>query len=105
MEADREHLNEASRDLYFEELRKEMVRISKSRKDGEPELYLPSDKFKRGIGKYAGEKYTVHGEVFEGTDSEYEAYLETVIPTDEDEDKLINDYMKKEWIQYREWKG
>ena len=30
---------------------------------------------------------------------------ETVIPTDEDEDKLINDYMKKEWIQYREWKG
>ena len=58
-----------------------------------------------GIGKYAGEKFTVHGEVFEGSDSEYEAYLETVIPTDEDEDKLINDYMKKEWIQYREWKG
>ena len=45
------------------------------------------------------------GEVFEGSDSEYEEYLETVIPTDEDEDKLINDYMKKEWIQYREWKG
>ena len=105
VEADREHLNEASRDLYFEELKKEMVRISKSRKDGEPELYLPSDKFRRGIGKYAGEKFTVHGEVFEGSDSEYEAYLETVIPTDEDEDKLINDYMKKEWIQYREWKG
>ena len=104
-EADRAHLNEASRDLYFEELRKEMVRISKSRKAGEPELYLPSDKFKRGIGKYAGEKFTVHGEVFEGSDSEYEAYLETVIPTDDDEDKLINDYMKKEWIQYREWKG
>ena len=105
VEADRAHLNEASRDLYFEELRKEMVRISKSRKVGEPELYLPSYKFMRGIGKYAGEKYTVHGEVFEGSDSEYEAYLETVIPTDEDEDKLINDYMKKEWIQYREWKG
>ena len=105
VEADREHLNEASRDLYFEELRKEMVRISISRKDGEPELYLHSDKFRRGIGKYAGEKFTVHGDVFEGSDSEYEAYLETVIPTDEDEDKLINDYMKKEWIQYREWKG
>ena len=31
-----------------------MRRISKARKEGEPELYIPSDKFKRGIGKYAG---------------------------------------------------
>ena len=104
-EADREHLNEASRDLYFHELREEMRRISKARKEGEPELYIPSDKFKRGIGKYAGKNYTVEGESFDGSEEEYQAYLDSVLPTDEDEETLVNVYMKEDWIQYREWKG
>ena len=65
-EADREHLNEASRGLYFDELKAEMVRISKGRKEGEPELYIPSDKFNRGIGKYSSEMYTVKGEDLRG---------------------------------------
>jgi benzoyl-CoA 2,3-dioxygenase component B len=105
IEADREHLNEASRELYFQELREEMRRISAARKEGEPELFIPSDKFNRGIGNYAGKKYTIRGEKFEGTDEEYEAYLISVLPTEEDEYKLMNDYMKQDWIQYREWKG
>ena len=105
MEADREHLNEASRELYFQELREEMRRISAARKEGEPELFIPSDKFNRGIGNYSGKKYTIRGEKFEGTDEEYEAYLISVLPTEEDEYKLMNDYMKQDWIQYREWKG
>ena len=104
-EADREHLNEASRELYFQELREEMRRISQARKEGEPELYIPSDKFKRSIGNYAGKNYTVEGEPFDGTDKEYESYLSSVLPTDEDEETLINVYMKEDWIQYREWKG
>ena len=105
IEADREHLNEASRDLYFQELREEMRRISNARKEGEPELFIPSDKFNRGIGNYAGKNYTIRGEKFEGSDQEYQDYLISVLPTDEDEDKLMNEYMKQEWIQYREWKG
>ena len=88
IEADREHLNEASRELYFQELREEMRRISAARKEGEPELFIPSDKFNRGIGNYAGKNYTIRGEKFEGTDEEYEAYLISVLPTDEDEYKL-----------------
>jgi benzoyl-CoA 2,3-dioxygenase component B len=103
--ADREHLNEASRELYFQELREEMRRISSARKEGEPELFVASDKFNRGIGKYAGQNYTLEGEDFEGTDDEYQDYLIKVLPTDEDEHKLMNEYMKEEWIQYREWKG
>jgi benzoyl-CoA 2,3-dioxygenase component B len=102
--ADRDHLNEASRDLYFQELSEEMRRISKARKEGEPELFIPSDKFKRGIGKYAGKNFTVEGEPFDGSDQEWGDYLATVLPTDEDEERLLNDYMKQEWIQYREWK-
>ena len=105
IEADREQLNEASRELYFQELREEMRRISAARKEGEPELFIPSDKFNRGIGNYAGKNYTIRGEKFEGTDEEYEAYLISVLPTEEDEYKLMNDYMKQDWIQYREWKG
>ena len=105
IEADREHLNEASRELYFQELREEMRRISAARKEGEPELFIPSDKFNRGIGNYAGKNCTIRGEKFEGTDEEYEAYLISVLPTEEDEYKLMNDYMKQDWIQYREWKG
>ena len=105
IEADREHLNEASRELYFQELREEMRRISAARKEGEPELFIPSDKFNRGIGNYAGKNYTIRGDKFEGSDEEYKEYLVSVLPTDEDEHKLMNDYMKQEWIQYREWKG
>jgi len=103
--ADRDHLNEASRDLYFQELSEEMRRISKARKEGEPELFIPSDKFKRGIGKYAGKNFTVEGEPFDGSDQEWEDYLATVLPTEEDEERLVNEYMKQDWIQYREWKG
>ena len=80
IEADREHLNEASRELYFQELREEMRRISAARKEGEPELFIPSDKFNRGIGNYAGKNYTIRGEKYEGTDEEYEAYLISVLP-------------------------
>jgi len=105
VEADREHLNEASRELYFQELRGEMKRISKVRKEGEPDLHIPSDKFRRGIGKYAGEMYTVEGEPFEGSQGEYEAYLASVLPSEEEEEQLVNEYMQQEWIQYREWKG
>ena len=54
---------------------------------------------------HAGENYTIMGDKFEGTNEEYQDYLASVLPTDDDEYRLINDYMKKDWIQYREWKG
>ena len=104
-EADRLHLNEASREFYFQELRDEMRRISTARIEGEPELFIPSDRFNRGIGKFAGKRYTLDGEMFEGNDSDWQAYLDEVLPSEEDEDRLMNDYMQQEWIQYRDWKG
>ena len=82
-----------------------MKRTSKARKDGEPELYIPSDKFRRSIGKYAGKRFTVDGEPFEGSDEEWQGYLTDMLPTEEDEERLMNEYMQQEWIQYREWKG
>ena len=105
VEATREHLNEESRMHYFNEIKAEMVRISKPRKDGEPELFIPSDKFNRGLGNYHGQKWTVHGEPFEGNDADWQVYLDSVLPTDEDEKILREEYLTQEWIQYREWKG
>ena len=47
----------------------------------------------------------MEGELFDGSEDDYEEYLATVLPTDEDEETLVNVYMKENWIQYREWKG
>ena len=47
----------------------------------------------------------MHGEPFDGDEDAWEEYLTTVLPTEEDEGRLINEYMQQEWIQYREWKG
>ncbi len=101
--ADREHLNEESRAHYFDELKEEMRRISKPRKEGEAELYITSDKFNRGVGMYHGKRFDVHGESFDGDEEAWAEYLTTVLPTDEDE-AALKEYFKQEWIQYREWK-
>ena len=101
--ADRDHLNEASRMLYFEELNLEMDRINARRKEGEPELFIPSDKFNRSVGKFQGKKHDLRGNPFDGNDEEWEKYLDDVLPNDDDEAQL-KEYFKEEWIQYREWK-
>ncbi|MDP6098561.1 MAG: phenylacetate-CoA oxygenase subunit PaaI [Candidatus Thalassarchaeaceae archaeon] len=101
--ADREHLNEESRGLYYAELKAEMKRINAARSGGELELFIPSDKFHRSVGMYHNLKYDLHGEPFEGSDEDWEAYLESTLPSAEDEAQL-QEFFKEEWIQYREWK-
>ena len=102
-EADREHLNEESRGHYFEELNLEMERINARRKDSEEELFIPSDKFNRSVGMYQGKMFDLQGEPFDGTEDDWNQYLNSVLPNDDDEAQL-QEYFKEEWIQYREWK-
>ena len=102
-DADREHLNEESRGHYFAELNLEMDRINARRKEGETALFIPSDKFNRSVGMYQGKMFDLHGEPFEGTEDDWEQYLHSVLPNDDDEAEL-KEYFKQEWIQYREWK-
>ena len=102
-DADREHLNEESRGHYFEELKMEMERINARRKDGEQALFIPSDKFNRSVGMYQGKMFDLHGESIEGTEDDWNQYLTSVLPNDDDEAQL-QEYFKEEWIQYREWK-
>jgi len=101
--ADREHLNEASRGHYYQELKDEMKRINKARKDGESEISIPSDRFNRGIGNYADGRYTVEGDDIEGSDEDWDSYLASALPSEEDEASLPG-YFAQDWIQYREWR-
>ena len=103
LDADREHLNEASRMLYYQELEDEMTRMNKARHEGEPEILIPSDKFNRGIGDFADSHYTIEGDAFDGSDAEWESYLASVLPSEQDI-KQLSEYLKQDWIQYREWK-
>jgi benzoyl-CoA 2,3-dioxygenase component B len=102
--ADRDHLNEASRNLYWEELRQEMVRINKGRPEGQEELFIPSDKFNRGVGNYVDIKFTTTGEPFTGDNAAWKQYLYDNLPNDEDLPEL-DELFKQDWIQYREWKA
>ncbi len=43
-------------------------------------------------------RYTVEGEKFEGSDDEWDSYIKSVLPTDEDEASL-EEYFKLEWIE------
>ncbi|MDP6661512.1 MAG: phenylacetate-CoA oxygenase subunit PaaI [Candidatus Thalassarchaeaceae archaeon] len=104
VDADRKHLNEESRGHYFDELKKEMVAINARRKDGEPELIIPSDKFNRRVGKFKGDRHDIYGNPFEGGDEDWEQYIRDSLPNDEDEGQL-EEYFKEEWIQFRELKG
>ena len=105
-EADREHLNEASRGLYFDELKAEMVRI-KGRKDGEPEHTFLRTSSTGALGCIPLVCTLSQERTSMGREDEYRAYLAEVLPSDEDERKLMEEYMAPgvEWIQYREWKA
>jgi hypothetical protein len=52
---------------------------------------------------FHGKKFDLHGELFDGSDEDWNKYLKMVLPNDEDEAQL-QIYFKEEWIQYREWK-
>jgi len=102
--ADRNKLNEESRMLYYKEICKDMERISRDRLEGQPDIKIPDPKFNRSIGDYANKNYTTEGEEWnEETMGSYEEYLDMVLPNDESE-KMLDEYFKEEWIQYREWR-
>ena len=50
----------------------------------QPELTIPSDKFRRYIGNYAGQPYSVTGELL--SDEDYEKHLAEVMPSEADDE-------------------
>ncbi len=101
IEATRGHLNEESRQHYHDEIAGEVEKMNGLIPEGATPLVVPNMKFGRGIGDYAGLRYTVTGEKFSGTDSEWDEYLATVMPKEQDEEDL-KVYFEQEWIEHRE---
>lgn len=95
-EADKENLNDLARELYYEEVCKLTATLNKLVPADQPKILAPSLKFHRQIGRYAGQYYNLRGEPM--TREEFEAYLPTVLPSEEDE-RLLQDIFKEgDWI-------
>lgn len=97
--ASMEHLNETSRGLYRDECVRLAERINQYIPDRERWLEIPDLKFNRKIGMYAHQHYTVDGEPL--SVDRYDAYLASVLPTEEDYDKLRYVTKDSDWIEQR----
>ncbi len=97
--ADVAHLNEASRELYRQEVVRLVDRLNRAISDPDRHLKVPELQFNRNIGTYAGKCYSVEGE--EMSETAYETYFPTVTPTAEDREYLSGVFKEDNWIEPR----
>jgi len=76
--ADRERLNETARSLYMAEITALTERLNRLIPAAQPRLRLPDLTFHRRIGSYAGQPYSVTGELL--SPAAYAAHLTEVLP-------------------------
>ena len=62
----------------------------------QPKLYVPDIKFRRGIGEYKGQRFSVTGETLD--EDAYARYLEEVLPTEKDREALQTITREPDWI-------
>ncbi len=96
VEADKEHLNEAARELYRQEVQRLTDVLNKPVPEDQPKIKVPDLKFNRQIGQYAGGHYNLEGEPL--TAEEFDRYLPAVMPSEEDEKVLASILKGKDWI-------
>jgi benzoyl-CoA 2,3-dioxygenase component B len=93
---DPEALNEAARGLYYKEVQGLVELLNKDRDEEKPKLSTPDIKFRRAIGEYKGQRYSVKGDLLD--EEAYALHLEKVLPSAEDR-KKIRELMKEPgWI-------
>jgi benzoyl-CoA 2,3-dioxygenase component B len=95
--ADLGHMNEYNRTLYHEECGKLIEQINKHVPAGQPQLYVPDLRFHRSIGEFAGQPYSVTGELLSA--GAHEDHLKEMLPQPEDV-KLVEEIQANEpkWI-------
>jgi len=94
--ADKNNLNEAARALFHREISLLVENLNKLIPEGQPKLYVPDIKFNRRIGGYAGQPYSVTGELL--SEMEYAGYVEKVLPSPGDAQKLQEIFKENDWI-------
>ena len=99
-EPDKAHLNELSREMYRQEADKLLESISRLLPKGVSPLVAPDMKFHRSIGEYAGQTWSVRGELL--TPEAYAKHEAEVLPNEE-EKQFVRDLMREPgWIAPRE---
>ena len=93
----RDRLNEEARGHYHDEIVTEVRKLNGYLPEGSPQLIVPHENFNRAIGAFKRQKYTIEGTLFEGSDEEWDAYLQASLPSDEDE-ALLKELFKQEWV-------
>ena len=88
IEVDKETLNEEARGHYHTEITAEVEKLNGYLPEDAQRLYVPHENFNRDIGAFKKINCTVDGEVFEGDDAAYAVYLQSILPTAEDEENL-----------------
>jgi benzoyl-CoA 2,3-dioxygenase component B len=94
--ADRDRLNELSRQHYLKEVTGLIEALNKLVPEGQAKLALPSVKFHRSIGEYADKAYSIHGEPL--TPQAYAAHLEDVLPNAADKTRLAEIFKQPGWV-------
>ena len=94
--ADMEKLNELSRETFFKEVTALVDALNHNISDDQPELTIPSDKFRRYIGNYAGKPYSIAGELL--PEEEYDKHLLEVLPSEVDDEFVIGLEKEGGWI-------
>ncbi|MGH7846610.1 MAG: Phenylacetic acid catabolic protein [Candidatus Binatia bacterium] len=93
---DPEMLNQAARQLYYNDVQRLIDVLNKEIAGDKPKLYVPHLKFNRGIGDYKGQRFSVHGGALE--EQAYKAHLQVVLPTEPDRKKLQEITREPGWI-------
>ena len=95
--ADLERLNEHARQLFYQECLGLIDNLNLLVAEDQPRLYMPAVSFGRRIGAYAGQPYSVRGELL--SPEAYARHCEEVLPTAADA-ALVQDLTRdSDWIE------
>ncbi|MBI2955760.1 MAG: phenylacetate-CoA oxygenase subunit PaaI [Acidobacteria bacterium] len=95
--ADKERLNEHSRQLYRQECKQLVEQLNKLIPPDQPRLFVPDLKFNRRIGDYAHQPYSVIGERLSPED--YKRHVAEVLPGEKDLALLAQIFEEGGWVE------
>jgi hypothetical protein len=91
-----ENLNELARSAYVEECEQLVADLNRLLSLGQEHLRLPDTRFHRRIGDHAGMPYSLEGQLL--PEASYGAYLDGVLPTDDDRSLLESVSRTGDWV-------
>lgn len=94
--AEKDRLNELARGHFLAECQRLVDGLNQHIPEDQPRLFVPSLRFRRLIGEFAGKTYTVTGELLAPQD--YQNHLAPVLPGPKDECLLNEIFEGKDWV-------